>query len=504
MKDGAVKDNGTLLRLEGIRKSFRGVQALDGIDLEIARGEVHALVGENGAGKSTLVKVIAGVHASDGGTLYFEDQPRSFSSPAEASAAGVAMIHQETSLIPTLTVVQNVFLGIERVTASVIDDRWSRRQFEAACKRLSFPLDAGRLARDLSVAEQKMTEILKAIVRNASFLIMDEPTDALSDGEIEHLFSIIRDLKNHGVTVLYITHYLDEVAALSDRVTVLRDGRKVGTARTEDLDTRAIIRMMVGQDMAEAGARRPLPSRGKEALRVEGLRRGRAVNGVSFSAYAGEILGVAGVLGSGKTELARLLFGADRPDGGAILVDGQARSPRSPAEASALGIGMVPEDRKRQGLIMSHDVSTNLSLPSLAGYARGIFLSRARELAAVQGIIRELSIRTRGPSQSTEYLSGGNQQKVVIGKWLLADKRVLIMDEPTRGIDVGTKQEIHRIMRELADRGACIIFISAEVPEIVRISDRILVMQEGSIVGELPGGSTQETVMHMMMKGSAQ
>jgi len=499
-----MSDARTLLRLEGIRKSFRGVQALDGIDLEVARGEVHALVGENGAGKSTLVKVIAGVHAADGGTLFFEGRPCSFSSPAEASAAGVAMIHQETSLIPTLTVVQNVFLGIERVTASVIDDRWSRRQFDSACKKLSFPLDAGRLARDLSVAEQKMTEILKAIVRNASFLIMDEPTDALSDAEIEHLFSIIRDLKNHGVTVLYITHYLDEVAAISDRVTVLRDGRKVGTGRTEDLDTRAIIRMMVGQDMAEAGARGLRPSRGREALRVEGLRRGRAVNAVSFSAYAGEILGIAGVLGSGKTELARLLFGADRPDGGRILVDGLARCPRSPAEASALGIGMVPEDRKRQGLVMGHEVSTNLSLPSLPGYACGIFLSRARELAAVQGIVHELSIRTHGPSQSVEYLSGGNQQKVVIGKWLLADKRVLIMDEPTRGIDVGTKQEIHRIMRELADRGACIIFISAEVPEITRVSDRILVMQEGAIVGELPGGSTQETVMHMMMKGSAQ
>jgi ribose transport system ATP-binding protein len=492
-----------LLRLSGISKKFPGVQALDGIDLEIGTGEVHALLGENGAGKSTLVKVIAGVYPSDGGTMFFKGEKRSFASPGEAAAAGIAVIHQETSLIPTLTVLENVFLGIERKSfLNVIDERRTRREYEAVSRRLSFSLPPDRQARDLSVAEQKMTEILKAMVRNASFLIMDEPTDALTDEEIEHLFRIIRDLKRDGITVVYITHYLEEVFSISDRITVLRDGKKVDTRPTAELDRNAIVKMMVGQEIADLAAERPRAVRGAEAIRAEGLSRGRAVDRVSFSAYQGEILGITGVLGSGKTELARLLFGADTPDAGTLSVAGQACRIDSPTDAVARGIGMLPEDRKRDGLILRHEVYKNITLASLARFSRRLIVSRAKELAAVDRVVNALSIRIRGPAQAVQYLSGGNQQKIVIAKWLVAERQVLIMDEPTRGIDVGSKIEIHRIMRALADDGACVIFISAEVPEIVRVSDRILIMQGGRIIAECPRGTSQEQVVHMMLKGS--
>jgi len=494
-----------LLRLSGISKKFPGVQALDGIDLEVGKGEVHALLGENGAGKSTLVKVIAGVYPSDGGTLFFKGEKRNFASPGEAAAAGIAVIHQETSLIPTLTVLENVFLGIERKAfLNVIDERRTRREYEAVCQRFSFRLPPDRQARDLSVAEQKMTEILKAMVRNAAFLIMDEPTDAFTDEEVDHLFRIIRDLRRDGITVVYITHYLEEVFLISDRITVLRDGKKVGTQPTAELDRNAVVKMMVGQDIADLAAERPRAVRGPEAIRAENLSRGRAVNGVSFAAYQGEIVGITGVLGSGKTELARLLFGADRPDRGTLFVGGRACRIASPADAVANGIGMLPEDRKRHGLILRHEVYKNVTLASLARFSRRLLVSKKRELAAVDRVVRDLSIRIRGPAQAVQYLSGGNQQKVVIAKWLVAERQVLIMDEPTRGIDVGSKIEIHRIMRALADDGACVIFISAEVPEIVRVSDRILVMQGGRIIAECPRGMSQEQVFHMMLKGSEQ
>lgn len=492
-----------LLQLAGIGKKFPGVLALDGIDLEIGKGEVHALLGENGAGKSTLVKIIAGVYPSDGGTMYFRGARHAFTSPGEAAAAGIAVIHQETSLIPTLTVLENVFLGIEpRRFLNVINGRRLRKDYEAVCDRLSFRLPPDRQARELSVAEQKMTEILKALVRNATFLIMDEPTDALSDAEIDHLFRIIRDLKRGGITLMYITHYLEEVFLISDRITVLRDGRKVGTRPTAEMDRNAIVKMMVGQEIADLAASRPTASRGAEAIRAEGLSRGRKVRGVSFAAYQGEILGITGVLGSGKTELARLLFGADRPDAGTIAIGGRPCRIGTPAEAVARGIGMLPEDRKRDGLILRHEVYKNITIAALGRFARRVILRKSPEMAAVDAVVKRLGIRIRGPAQPAQSLSGGNQQKVVLAKWLVADKKVLIMDEPTRGIDVASKIEIHRIMRSLADAGTCIIFISAEVPEILRVSDRIIVMQDGAIAAELPRGAPQEQVMHVMLKGA--
>jgi ribose transport system ATP-binding protein len=500
----------TLLQLSMVSKAFPGVRALDGIDLEIRTGEVHGLLGENGAGKSTLVKVIAGIYAKDAGKLFFEGRERSFGSPGEAAAAGITVIHQETSLIPTLTVLENIFLGIEQKSfLNVIDERRMRREYESACERLSFRLPRDRQARDLSVAEQKMTEILKAMVRRASFIIMDEPTDALTEAEIAHLFRIIRDLKRQMITVLYITHYLQEVFEITDRITVLRDGRKVGTRLTAELDRNAIVKMMIGQAVEETLSGSPASAhaaaaKGAEAIRVEGLRRGRSVNGVSFSAYQGEILGITGVLGSGKTELARLLFGADKPDSGTIFVNGRPSRIGSPMEAVSRGIGMLPEDRKRLGLILMHEVYKNITIASLRRMSRWIFIRGRMERAEAERMMKALDIKSAGPNQAVRYLSGGNQQKVVIAKWLVSDQKVLIMDEPTRGIDVGSKAEIHRIMRALADRGACVIFISAEVPEIVRVSDRILLMRAGRISAQFGRGASQEELVHHMLKGNGQ
>ena len=493
-----------LLRLENIGKSFPGVRALDGINLELERGEVHALLGENGAGKSTLVKIIAGVYSRDQGSVFFDGRERELASPASALSAGIAVIHQETSLIPTLTVVQNIFLGIEYTRpGKIIDERRIRREFEGVCQEFGFRLPPSTQARDLSIAEQKMTEILKAMVRRASFLIMDEPTDALTGPEIGHLFQIIRGLKQNGVTILYITHYLDEVFEITDRLTVLRDGQKVATVKTASVDRNDIVRMMIGAELAAAAAEAAGRPRGAEAIRAERLSRKGFVSEVSFSAHQGEILGITGVLGSGKSELARMLFGADRMDAGRILIDEKPFIPRSPRDAVRTGIGMLPEDRKSHALILNHEVYKNISLVALNKFRWGFVLIKARELQAIGRIVEQLDIKTTSFRQQTKFLSGGNQQKVVVGKWLLSQPRVLIMDEPTRGIDVGSKAEIHRIMRELADRGTCILFISSEVPEIVKICDRILVMCAGRITAEYGRGASQGEVIQAVLQGEA-
>jgi ribose transport system ATP-binding protein len=332
---------------------------------------------------------------------------------------------------------------------------------------------------------------------------MDEPTDALTGPEISHLFQIIRGLKQNGVTVLYITHYLDEVFQITDRLTVLRDGRKVATVQTSSVGRNDVVRMMIGTELATVAAQAAGRPRGPEAIRAERIGRKGFVSEVSFAAYQGEILGITGVLGSGKTELARLLFAADKLDSGSMSIGGRPFSPRSPRDTVRNGIGMLPEDRKSFGLILEHEVYKNLSLVVLGRFRRGSVLSRARELEAVGKIVEQLDIKTTGYSQQTKLLSGGNQQKVVVGKWLLSQPRVLIMDEPTRGIDVGSKTEIHRIMRELADQGTCILFISSEVQEIIAVCDRILVMRAGKIAAEYGRGVSQEEVIHAILQGEA-
>jgi ribose transport system ATP-binding protein len=496
----------TILRISGLSKAFPGVQALSDIDLEIHRGEIHALLGENGAGKSTLVKIIAGVYSQDSGTLLFDESRIDFDSPADAFKRGISIIHQETSLVPQLTVAENVFLGLEpsRAFPGVIDGRKLLREFGKVSDKLGFHLPPNKQVRDLNVAEQKMTEILKAMVHEASFIIMDEPTDSLSEAEIRHLFKIIKDLKRQGMTVLYITHYLEEVFEISDRGTVLRDGQKVGTVKIEEVGIDDIVHMMIGQEALadEAAIRSERQNHREEALRVESLCRAGAVEEITFTSYRGEILGITGVLGAGKSELARLIFGADKQDSGSVYLFGERVYINSPVDAVRHGIGMMPEDRKNQGLLLEMEIYKNITLPSLKNMTEGWVLSKKKELAACDAMVKRLGIRISAPDQRAKNLSGGNQQKVVIAKWLLGNPSILILDEPTRGIDVGSKLEVHRIMRSLANQGTSVLFISAEVPEIVQISDRILVIRNGRIVGQYHRGVSQKEIMRILLEGS--
>ena len=498
-----MSKNEPILKITNISKSFPGVKALDHIDLEIGKGEVHALLGENGAGKSTLVKILVGAYKKDSGTLMFNGQNREFHAPAEAYKSGISVIYQETSLIPQLSILQNIFLGMEysHTFFNIIDNKRLIREYDEVCEKLGFYFNRNELARNLSVAEQKMVEILKAMVHNASFIIMDEPTDSLADNEIQHLFTIIRDLKKHQMTVLYITHYLDEVFQITDRVTVLRDGKKVDTVDTKDVNTQAIVRMMVGQEIVHEAHRTGTQKEQHEALRVEDLSREDILFDISFQAYEGEILGITGVIGAGKTELARAIFGADKVDHGSIFLYGEPSQFRSPMEAVKSGMGMLPEDRKNLGLLLNHEVYKNMTLSALQRFIAGLLLQKAEELKATSDMVERLDIKIASPYQSVKYLSGGNQQKIVVGKWLTAAPKILIMDEPTRGIDVGSKNEIYKIMKRLAEDGTCIIFISSEVPEIVEVSDRILVMKKGRIHAEYQRGATQKEILQTILEG---
>jgi ribose transport system ATP-binding protein len=492
------------LKIQNLNKSFPGVKALDNIDFELYKGEVHGLLGENGAGKSTLIKIISGVYKKDNGQIVLNNEKCDFHTPRDAFNRGISVIHQETSLIPQLTVLQNIFLGIEdtKTWLGLLDKRKIEKRYTAISASLGFHLPRDEQARRLSVAQQKMTEILKAMVHSAALIIMDEPTDALTENEIRQLFKIIQDLKKKRVTILYITHYLEEVFQICDRLTVLRDGKKIDTRKTGEVTQKEIVKMMIGQEHpADMGQALHLDRR-IPALAVESLSSDSVVKEVSFTAYQGEILGITGVIGSGKTELGRMIFGADRPDQGAIQVAGHWTKIKSPVQAIAHGIGMLPEDRKNLGLLLEHEVYKNISLPSLARFCKGGIIIKNREFKAITEMIRRLDIKLTSSSQPAKYLSGGNQQKVVVGKWLVSNPKVLIMDEPTRGIDVGSKAEIHNIMRELANAGACIIFLSAEVPEIVTVCDRILLMRKGRIFAEYQRGVTQQEIIQKLLEGN--
>lgn len=493
-----------ILVLKGVEKEFPGVKALDAVDLEVRRGEVHALVGENGAGKSTLIKVIAGIYRRDGGTMVFDGKERDYRSPAEAGRAGISVIHQETSLIGQLTALQNVFLGMEGYgpIPGVFDTAAMERAYRSLADRLGVVVDPSAKVRDLGVAEKKLVEIMKALARSASLIIMDEPTDSLTEKEMETLFEIIGDLKAKGITLVYITHYLEEVFRIADRITVLKDGRKVATLEAGEADRGRIVSLMVGTGYSRnAGTRSG--GIGREVLRLENLTSRGCFRDVSLTVHAGEILGVTGVIGSGKTELARAVFGADRIDSGTVFLDGRELRISSPADALAHGIGMMPEDRKTLGLILDQSVKTNVSLSSLNRLSKAGLIDSRKEEEAVRTMMERLSVKAASIQQRVKYLSGGNQQKLIIAKWLIAGLRILIMDEPTRGIDIGSKQAIYRIMRDLADRGTCILFISSEIPEIVEVCDRILVMKEGGISCEFAAGVRQEEVMHKALEEEA-
>ncbi len=490
-----------ILVLERLEKNFPGVRALDGIDLEVREGEVHALVGENGAGKSTLIKIIAGVYRRDGGTMAFQGKPRDFLMPSDAYKAGITVIHQETSLIPQLTVLQNVFLGIEPKTpiARIFDTKKMQESYAMIEAKLGISINALTKVRDLGVAEKKLVEIMKALAHSSSLVIMDEPTDSLTEKEIERLFAIITDLRKKGITLLYITHYLEEVFRISDRVTVLKDGRKIETRETKGVTRQEIIAMMVGNEFRRDSVH-VFQGHGKELLRLEHLTSASKFHDISFSAHAGEILGITGVIGSGKTELARAIFGAEKYESGTLLIEGVPVRIKSPADGVANGIGMLPEDRKSLGLIINQSLKVNVTLSSLHKYSRAGIISKKRELAMVRKLVDDLHIKASSLEQRVRYLSGGNQQKLIIAKWLAANPRIIIMDEPTRGIDIGSKQAIYRIMRTLADQGTCIVFISSEIPEITEVCDRILVMQDGRVKQEYGSGVSQEEVMHKVLE----
>jgi ribose transport system ATP-binding protein len=460
------------------------------------------LVGENGAGKSTLIKLLVGVYQKDSGTIYFNNQKADFDSPVQAFQKGISVIYQENSLIPQLTVIQNVFLGTEYFTPlGLIDEKKIYQEYLNISNKLGFELPPHKEVRNLGVAEQKLVEILKALIHKAKFIIMDEPTASLSENEIEHLFQIISELKSNHVSVLYITHILEEVFRIADRITVLRDGKKINTVFTKEVNRNEVITMMVGESLKDAYISESTAMKGKQpVLKVENLSRKPRVNGVSFETFPGEVFGITGLTGAGKTELTRLIFGADKLEGGLILINNEPVRIRSPLDAVKNGISLIPEDRKKDALILILELYKNITLPSLIEFSsQGVLLIR-KEFDTTKYFIKKLDIKTSGVKQVVKYLSGGNQQKVVISKWLQTEPKVLIMDEPTRGIDVNAKVEIYNIVRKLAESGVCVIFVSSEVSEVVKVSDRILVLSQGRISGEFKQGVSQEEIMRTILK----
>lgn len=484
------------LKLERIYKAFPGVQAVNDVSLDVYAGEILALVGENGAGKSTLMNIINGVVPLDSGKIYLDGQPVVIDSPRHALELGITMIHQELALIPQLTVGQNIFLGREpRRWRFWIDWKRLYQQAQAELERLGIDVPVQAQVADLSIAQRQLVEIAKALSYNARLIALDEPTSALTERETETLFRLVRSLRGQDVALIYISHRLEEVFELADRIAIMRDGHLVAVGKKEDFTPAEVVRLMVGRELAEFFPKVPT-QRGEPVLRAVNLRAGREVRGVSLELYRGEIVGLAGLVGSGRTNLARLLFGADRAEDGEIWVDGRRVEIRSPRDAIRLGIGLVPEDRKAQGLFLGQSVRSNVAVSLLEHFSRLGFIDFSSINKVVKSMIERLRVRTPSLQQRVRNLSGGNQQKVVISRWLSLNPKILIMDEPTRGVDVGAKAEIHALMGELAAQGMAVLMISSELPEILGVSDRILVMREGRIVAEFSREeATQDRIM---------
>jgi ABC-type sugar transport system ATPase subunit len=482
--------------MQAIDKSFPGVQALDGVGLELHGGEVLALLGENGAGKSTLIKVLAGAVTPDSGAISIEGQPLRLGSPHEARRAGVAVIYQEFNLVPGLTATENIFLGQE--SAAWLRQGQERRLAGELFRRLGVAVDLSIPCRDLTIAQQQVVEIARALASRARILVMDEPSATLTLQEVERLFGIIRELKKQGLGLVYISHRLEEIFAIADRVMVLRDGRNVHTCAVTDVNRDALIELMVGRRLDQEFPRRHA-TLGEERLRVDNLRRGTSVKDVSLRIRRGEVLALTGLVGSGRTETARLIFGADRRDSGTIALDGRELDIGGPRDAIQAGIALLTEDRKNEGLVLAHSVRANFGLPNLAAWSRLGILRGREELAALQRYVADLRIRLASPEQPARNLSGGNQQKVVLAKWLQRHCEVVLFDEPTRGIDVAAKLEIYLLINDLAARGKAILMISSELPEVLGMADRILVMHEGRITGEIRDvhSATQEQIMKL-------
>ena len=489
--------------MAGIRKAFPGVVALDGVDLTLNAGEVHMLLGENGAGKSTLMKILSGAYRKDSGEIRVHGKAVEIGSPRDALALGIRVIYQELNLVPHLSVAENIFLGAAPTRFPGVID-W-RQLSESAAKLLAdlgLNIAADTPLAQLSLAQRQMVEIAKALRLQASVLVMDEPTSALTSREVDQLFALIGRLVERGVAVVYITHRLDEVYRIGDRVTVLRDGKQVATTPLANVTVGELVRLMANRDLTDHYPKRRVAP-GAELLKVEGLGRTGALADISFSLHAGEVLGIAGLLGAGRTELARVIAGADRCDAGRILRNGAAVVFRTPADAIARGIGLLPEDRKAQGLVAGLTVARNIALPHGRRLARAGFLPSQCEERLAEPVVSDLRVKAT-PVQAVKLLSGGNQQKVVLGKWLAGDARIFIFDEPTRGVDVGAKVEIYQLMNRLTESGAAIIMISSELPELLGMSDRILVMRGGRIQEEVDARvATQETLLSAALGLSA-
>jgi ribose transport system ATP-binding protein len=495
-----------LVEMRRIEKHFPGVHALRGARFDLKRGEVHALMGENGAGKSTLMKVLTGVNQPDSGEILIEGKPVSLPGPRAAQALGIGIIHQELHLMSHLTAAQNIFIGREprRLFGWFTDEARANADAAGLFKRMKVEIDPKAEVGHMTVARQQLVEIAKALSFDSKALIMDEPTSALNETEVEHLFAIIEDLKRHGVGIVYITHKMDEVKRIADRITVMRDGQTIETLPAAGTPISRIISLMVGRELADA-QRAEGRADGEEALRVEGLNRNGVVKDVSFAVRKGEILGFAGLMGAGRTEVARAIFGADRKDGGEIYVHGRKRRIDNPADAVRHGVAYLSEDRKRFGLVTPMSVGDNVTMAAWPRFAAGNMFMREGALRKTSTeFVDLLKVKTPSVDQETRLLSGGNQQKVVIAKWLLRDCDILFFDEPTRGIDVGAKAEIYKLLQGLADQGKAIVVISSELPEVLRLSHRIVVMCEGRVTGELDGRTaTQEAIMTLATQRAA-
>ena len=484
-----------VLEMRHIRKTFPGVVALDDVDFDLRRGEVHILLGENGAGKSTLMKILSGAYQKSAGQIVFDGQDVEIRNPKHAQTLGISTIYQEFNLIPHLSAGENIFLGREPRRFGMIDQRAIFQQASSALEGLGLTLDPHKLIKELKVAEQQMIEVAKALSLDARILIMDEPTAALTEHEIKELFATIRSLRDKGVSIVYISHRMEELFEIGDRVTVLRDGRTVGTYDVRDMSKSELIRLMVNRELTELFPKQRAEL-GPEVLRVEGLNTQDGLKDISFSLRKGEVLGIAGLLGAGRTELARAIFGLDKITSGVISINGLPQRIGSPRVAINSGIGFLTEDRKSQGLVLPLSVKENLCLASVDKFSRWGLMNAQSEQQAADRYVKDLRIKTPSLDQKVVYLSGGNQQKVVLSKWLCCKSEVFIFDEPTRGVDVGAKAEIYQLMNKLTASGVAIIMISSEMLEVLGMSDRILVMRGGTITGEFSADeATQERVL---------
>jgi len=466
--------------------------------MELQGGECLALLGENGAGKSTLIKILGGAHPADAGSIFIEGQHIRINSPTDAQHVGISIIYQEFNLIPDLTVYENIFLGKEKTRMGFVHKAEERRQAEYLFEKIGIDIDSDTRCSDLSIAHQQTVEIAKALSADAKIIVMDEPSAALTIKEVDRLFKIISDLKKHGIGIIYITHRLEEIFEIADRVMVLRDGEHVGTRNTKEISRAKLIEMMVGRPL-ESEFPKYAVNPGRERLRVENLSRGKVVRNVSFCVRSGEVLGFAGLDGAGRTETMRLVFGADKADSGRIFVNGREVSISEPGDAIKNRICLLTEDRKGQGLVLIHSCRENFGLPNLDQFSRGIFLHQRKERRRFSEYVENLKIKISSQDQLVMNLSGGNQQKIVLAKWLARNADIFIFDEPTRGIDVGAKYEIYLLINKLAADGKAIIIISSELPEILGLSDRIVVMHDREIKGEItdPANATQEDILSM-------